>query len=333
MPNSEYHDSQQHDSQQHESGQWRPTASLEMLAARGQLIRQVRQFFEQRNFLEVQTPCLMPETVVDAQIDPIQVELSPGRHWFLQTSPEAAMKRLLAAGATAIFQCGPVFRGAESGSHHNPEFTMLEWYRRGDSMLKGSQLLIEFVQNLMPNCHPLTILTYRQLFQQRLGFDPVEISLDSLRQAVVRFVPSYQQQPSDSRDELLDVLLSLELQPQFQGLTVISNYPLSQAALARQSPSDPETAERFELFVEQVEIANGYAELTDAGMLAARVEQQNALRIAAGKSPLPPPDSLLAAMRAGLPESSGTAVGLDRLIMLALGAESLAEVIPFPHAR
>lgn len=315
---------------------WQPTSTIQSLRFRAGLLRRVRQFFDQLQFFEVQTPCLMPETVVDAHLEPLVLAANgnpANRPLFLQTSPEAGMKRLLAAGAEAIYQLGPVFRADEVGQFHNLEFTMLEWYRRGDSMEDGIQLLADLVRGLLPSS-PLETLTYRELFQRELSIDPLAANIHQLRGMVETHEPSMQLSALSSspwqRDDMLDVLMGLVLQPRLKGLVVVSNYPVSQAALARRSDSDPETAERFELFIDGVEIANGYAELCDADELLARTAGINQRRQHAGLLTLPVPMRLLEAMRAGFPRCSGTALGFDRLVMVAGGYSHISQVLTFP---
>lgn len=330
MPNSSGH------------SDWQPTASIENLRTRAVILRKIRNFFDEAGFIEVQTPCLSNETVVDLHVEPVAVDRerlrmlptgsSPEGLMYLQTSPEAAMKRLLAAGASAVYQIGPVFRSDESGPLHNPEFTMLEWYREGDSMEDGIECLSQLLCHILGDPSP-RVITYRELFLETLDFDPLEISNEALRQCVRRIAASYRSDGEESRDQLLDILMGLVVAPRVQGRAVVCNYPLSQAALARRSDRDPRTAERFELFVDGVELANGYAELVDEDILRQRTAASNRLRQADGRPVLPPPARLLAAMRSGIPQCSGTALGVDRLTMAALGAERIDQVIPFPIDR
>ena len=335
---------------------WRPSASLEAIRFRANMLRRTRQFFDEQSFIEVQTPCLLTETVVDAHLDPLEL---PGRldhsPLYLQTSPEAAMKRLMAVGAEAIYQLGPVFRADESGQFHNLEFTMLEWYRRGDDLEAGVQLLCDFTQAMIPSLK-IRRTTYRQLFLNELGFDPIHSDLQILRSAVQQHEPSWplealQEQstsntdslslsaeedrlradePVRERDELLDVLMGLVIQPRIQSGLVVTNFPASQAALARRSDSDPATAERFELYVHGIEIANGYAELCDAEELRERTKENNQRRLLRGAKELPAPERLIGAMQSGLPTCSGTALGFDRLVMVAGGFSDIRQVIAFP---
>lgn len=312
---------------------WSPSATIDSLRDRARLLARLRQFFDERGFFEVQTPCLSTETVIDAHLEPMTVTYGPqSATAYLQTSPEAAMKRIMAAGAKAIYQLGPVFRRDEVGMLHNPEFTMLEWYRRDDDMLAGVQLLCDLVQHTLPKTSLRTV-TYQQLFADQFTIDPHEAAIDSLIDLVNQHAPSYLVSAADTRDSLLDVLMGLVIQPQLQGGVIVTNYPISQAALARPSGEDPRTAERFELFVDGIEIANGYAELIDGQQLRRRMESENQRRVHWGRPPLTIPERLIAALEAGLPPCSGTALGVDRLAMLASGANEIAQVIPFPFDR
>ncbi len=313
-----------------------------MLRHRAQLLRQIRQFFDQRGFFEVQTPCLSADTVVDVFLDPPRVASSElglptldlPAQMHLQTSPEFAMKRLVAAGAHAIYQIGPVFRAGERGKLHNPEFTMLEWYRVGDTAADAIDLLDALSQATLAS-QPCVRLTYREAFQQHMRFDPIEADLPSLVAAVSRHDPALAIALEPHRDGLLDAIFSLDIQPKLLGQAphIVSNYPLSQAALARQSAVDPATAERFEWFSGGIELANGYGELLDPDLLYERAVSNNAERARIGRSSLPANSRLEAAMRDGLPSCAGVAVGLDRLLMVQQGASSIEEVLAFPIER
>ncbi|QEG41537.1 Elongation factor P--(R)-beta-lysine ligase [Roseimaritima ulvae] len=313
-----------------------------MLQRRARMLKQVRKFFDDRGFIEVQTPCLSADTVVDVHLDPPTlpsrqldipaVDLPP--ELFLQTSPEFAMKRLLVAGATAIYQIAPAFRAGERGPLHNPEFTMLEWYRVGDSAAAAMDLLDEFSQHSLGS-QPCRRLSYREAFAQYEGFDPIDAPLPVVKAAAEKWDAALAASLGDDRDALLDVLLSLSLQPRMSAAApvILSGYPLSQAALAQPSAADPATAERFEWFAQGVELGNGYGELLDADVLAQRAEANNRARQAAGRRPLPVGSQLEAAMRQGLPACSGVAVGFDRLLMVATAARRIDEVQTFPIER
>lgn len=321
---------------------FRPTASLESLRQRASLLARLRDFFSQRDFLEVETPILSADTVVDRHLDPLSVTLfddpqtpDAGRRMWLQTSPEFAMKRLLAAGAERIYQVTRAFRGAESGAHHNPEFTMVEWYRVGDSMEAGMALLGDLACELLHSDRASRI-SYGEAFRRFVKVDPHVTTVSELASAAKSHavaIPS--DLPEDDRDEWLNLLLATLVEPNL-GLErpeILYDYPASQAALAQVRNDEPPVAERFELYVRGIELANGYHELLDANVLRERNRKNNRLRQANGKSKLPEDSRLLAAMEHGLPGCVGVALGFDRLVMIAAGASSLSEVMAFPIDR
>ena len=301
-----------------------------MLRRRGEILASIRAFFAPRDVLEVETPLLAAAGVTDPQIDGIPATVPGlGRRW-LQTSPEYAMKRLLAAGCGSIYQLGRAFRAGELGRFHNPEFTLLEWYRPG---LDAGALMDEVAALVAEVLGPAPVerLEYREAFRRHAGLDPFTASLAELQQAASAAGPV---QGLD-RDRVLDLLMGVEVAPRLgRGVrTFITGYPASQAALARLRPDDPATAERFELFVEGLELANGFRELTDPHEQARRFREDRRRRRAAGR-PAPAADRrLLAALEAGLPDCSGVALGVDRLVMLACGADHIQEVLAFPADR
>ncbi len=314
---------------------YRPAASWGRLRRRAELLRTVREFFDQRGFLEVETPLLSADTVVDRHLDPLPVALSDTGSWWLQTSPEFAMKRLLAAGATAIYQITRAFRGAEQGPRHNPEFTMVEWYRVGDDMWQGMQLLDELTQVTLGR-GAAERLSYAAAFQRAVGLDPLHSPVAELAAAARQhgLDPSGTWDPED-RDVWLDGLLVTCVEPMLgrDRPTLLYDYPASQAALAVVRDEPVPVAERFELYVDGIELANGYHELTDAAVLRARTRAANQARRADGKCVLPEASRLLDAMDHGLPPSTGVALGFDRLVMVAVGARVLSEVLAFPIDR
>lgn len=315
-------------------GDWRPTANIATLRHRAEMLRQIRAFFDQRGFFEVQTPLLSRDTVVDRYLEPIPVELSVAGatgQFYLQTSPEFAMKRLLAAGAKAIYQVGPAFRAGEAGPQHNPEFTMLEWYRIEDSYEQGMKLLSDFNQSILQTS-PAEVITYRQAFTRFAGVDPFSATDAELRALLP---PETEDAVGYDRDNLLNWIMAAMVEPNL-GLNqpnILCDWPPSQAALAKIRPGDIPVAERFELFMAGVELANGYHELVDATELTRRMERTNLLRVAQGAPALPTTSRLQLAMQDGLPDCCGVAVGVDRLLMAATGKASIAEVIPFPVDR
>ncbi len=322
---------------------WRPTASWENLRRRSALLQRLREFFVARGFLEVETPLLSRESVVDRHLDPFESTYFPGgvaareqgETLYLQTSPEAAMKRLMAAGGEAIFQVTRSFRNAERGRRHNPEFTLVEWYRRGDSMQAGMERLDTLLQALL-GTSAAERLTYRDAFQRYLNLDPHAATLSQLQSAAteqgVSAPPGFEEA---DRDSWLQLLLVERVEPHLGQTrpTLLCDYPPSQAALAQVRPGPPAVAERFELYYQGIELANGFHELLDADVLRRRMAEENAGRLREGKAPLPGPARLLAAMQHGLPSCCGVALGFDRVAMLAVGAKSIDEVVAFPIER
>ena len=306
---------------------------LDMLQARARIWQLARSFFDQRGFIEVDTPVVSADTVVDRHIEPIPVTIS-GRRMWLQTSPEFAMKRLLASGAEAIYQLTHAFRDQEQGSRHNPEFSMLEWYRLGDSMTAAIDLLDELSQHLL-GVGPARRLSYQQAFQQRLEFDPLRGSTSQLLALIAQldFQPPDDWRSMD-RGDWLDLLMVEFIEPWLADQpTILFDYPASQAALAQLRDGDPPVAERFELYVNGVELANGYHELLDPAELLERNRQVNQQRRADGRAELPEQSYLLDAMRQGLSDCCGVAMGMDRLLMVAEGKSDITEVMPFPFPR
>ncbi|MEQ6915989.1 EF-P lysine aminoacylase EpmA [Halomonas aquatica] len=319
---------------------WRPTAEIATLRERARLIAEVRAFFAEREVLEVETPVLGHGGSTEVHLASLSTEATTpaGRErLWLQTSPELAMKRLLAAGSGPIFQLARSFRDDEVGRRHNLEFTMLEWYRPGlglDELIDETAALVGRVLGHDPR--PLRRRRYRELFREVLGIDPFTTSLATLRRLAGE-TGGLEMVDSD-RDGCLDLLMSLAIEPGLgrDGLDVVVDYPASQAALARRhrDPEDGEwVASRFELYREGLELANGYDELTDAAEQRARFSADNTARRALGLAEVAVDERLLAALEAGLPEGSGVALGLDRLIQLALGRESVAEVMAFATPR
>jgi lysyl-tRNA synthetase class 2 len=312
-----------------------PSASLEMLRRRAELLKQVRRFFDDRGFLEVETPVLSRDTVVDRHLDPLSVTLfadarqpGVGQQLWLQTSPEFGMKRLVAAGAKAIYQITRAFRGGEIGALHNPEFTMVEWYRVGDDYEAGMDLLAQLAAEIFGG-GAVERLTFREAFVRYAGIDPCgDLDVEALGR--LEACPT-----SADRDVILDYLHTTLVEPMLgrQWPTILYDYPASQSALARVRDGEPPVAERFELYYRGVELANGYHELLDPAVLRQRNRQNNKLRAADGKYTLPEESRLLEAMEQGLPACSGCALGFDRLVMVATGAKTVQEVMAFGIER
>ncbi|MGY3727977.1 EF-P lysine aminoacylase EpmA [Cobetia sp. MM1IDA2H-1] len=339
---------------------WAPTATRERLVQRARLINEVRAFFAEREVLEVETPVLGQAGSTDVGLASLSSSLQlPGERervpMWLQTSPEFHMKRLLAAGSGPIFQIARAFRDGEVSRRHNPEFCMLEWYRPGMSLEGLSEETCELIQRVMALGAQLTgksslldtsdasdasgagpaVTAYRDLFRRVLSLDPFSASLDEVRAACGRECAV---DASDwSHETCLDALMSLVIEPTLgQGaVELVTDYPAAQAALARKH-RDAEgdwVASRFEAYVAGIELANGYDELTDAAEQASRFAADNAERHAAGLPQVAADQRLVAALHAGMPAGSGVALGLDRLIMLALGERDIAAVVAFPAAR
>lgn len=328
---------------------WRPTCTLQALRVRAVMLQAVREFFQQHSYLEVETPLLSQDIVVDAHLHPFAVPVAGGIR-YLQTSPEAGMKRLLAAGSGSIFQVTRSFRCDESGARHNPEFTMLEWYGVGSDHHQQMQFTEQLVRRCLAAAETLTArgvmsayqstpfrrILYDAAFQRSLGQSVIDCSAtDLLHLAQTRGVQLPDSLDRDSTDEILNLLLAICVEPEL-GYPVpefVFGYPATQAALARVCETDHRIADRFELYVNGVELCNGYYELTDAVELRRRDLDGNCHRIRQDQPALPGADRMLQAMRSGLPECAGVALGFDRLVMLALEATSIDEVIPFPFAR
>ncbi len=316
--------------------EWFPSASPESLAARAELLRVLRRFFVDRGVLEVDTPLLSQGTIPDAGIDAFRL---PGEadepDRYLQTSPESAMKRLLAAGAGDIFQICKAFRQGEAGRHHNPEFTLLEWYRVGSDHAALMREVAELL-GIVLKSDGWQIWPYRALFIELLGVDPLDeqtslTGLTDLAQSRIGVLPE-----SLDRDAVLDLLMSHCIEPEISdwGMVFVTDFPLSQAAMARCIPmGDVDVAARFECYLNGKELANGYWEQIDPDALAAQLHAENTRRQQRGL-PLRPIDGrLLAAHRHGLPECAGVALGVDRLLALKLGVEGVAETISFGWDR
>jgi lysyl-tRNA synthetase class 2 len=320
---------------------FRPTASWDVLRLRSELLQRTRDFFHARGFLEVETPILSQDVVVDRHLDPLRVTLpddprqpETGRTMWLQTSPEFGMKRLMASGGEAIFQITKAFRGAEQGRLHNPEFTIVEWYRRGDSYADGMGLLSDLSESLL-GLGPAEWFTYGEAFKEYAGIDPHRATLSQLSSRLAALESSIPKDIVSDRDGLLDLLLTEHVEPHLGVArpTILCDYPSSQAALARVRDDNPPVAERFELYLHGIELANGYHELLDPQVLRDRNLIANQLRAAEGKPSLPVESRLLAAMESGLPDCTGCALGIDRVVMLAAGAKTIAEVMTFPIDR
>jgi len=317
---------------------WEPKASFATLRQRSLLLSAARDFFRQRQMLEVETPTLVAHAVTDPHLANLATELGGGQRRFLHTSPEFHMKRLLAAGSPDIWQLGKVFRAGEAGPRHEPEFTLVEWYRRGYTLMEMVAETCGLLDCLAGAAGvrwaTSRTLTYQAAFQECLGIDPLAASAGALgRHAREHLGESLGVSLDDAtdRDTWLDLLMSHGVAPALAGtdVVVITHFPASQAALARLDPRQPGVAERFEVLLRGVEVANGYRELTDPREQRQRFQQDRDRRRRLGHPDVTPDPGLLAALDHGLPECAGVAVGFDRVLMVLLGLDSLQECLAF----
>ncbi len=306
---------------------WQPGAELEVFRARARLYQQIRTFFEDRNCLEVDTPLLSRYTNPDPHIASISAG-TPGSLQYLQTSPEFAMKRLLAAGIGSIFQICHAFRQGEQGSRHRREFTLLEWYRIGFDYHRLMDEMEELICLLSNQQHRFRRLSYATLFEDFVGIAIFAIELPELRQTCLQLIPGTDVNQLQF-DECLDLIISLVIAPKMEGYVFVYDYPISQAALARPCRGNPRVAERFELFYDGLELANGFSELTDAAQQRTRFELDNQARKRNGLPEYELDEHLLSALEAGLPDCAGVALGLDRLLMVLLQVTDIKAVMAF----
>lgn len=307
---------------------WQPTASLSQLKQRAQLYQSLRSFFLQRGVLEVETPVLGTAATVDPFIDSLTTDVMGAVH-YLQTSPEFFLKRLLCAGAGDIYSLGKVFRQGEKGRRHHPEFTLLEWYRVG----WDEQQLMDEVSALIRQCLPAiaaTKISYEACFTEALGLNPHSASAEQLKTLCAQHIEV--SGVDDDKNTWLDLLMTHCVEPTLpEGLVLVYDYPQSQAALAKidRDAKGQTVARRFEAYVDRVELANGYFELSDASEQRQRFQADINFRQANDLPVLPYDEHLLAAMEAGMPSCAGVALGIDRLLMLMSGEASLQKVIGF----
>ncbi|WP_260260028.1 elongation factor P--(R)-beta-lysine ligase [Vibrio intestinalis] len=319
--------------------EWQPTAPIKLLRQRAELLAHIRQFFAKRQVLEVDTPAMSHATVTDIHLHTFQTqfigpEYAHGRHLYLMTSPEFHMKRLLAAGSGCIYQINKAFRNEENGRYHNPEFTMLEWYRVGfdhhDLMDEMDELL-----QLTLKCGKAERMTYQQAFINVLGVCPLEGSMAELKSVARTLGLSDIAEPEQDRDTLLQLLFSVGVECKIgqQAPAFVYDFPASQAALAKINPNDNRVADRFEVYFKGIELANGFHELDNPKEQLARFEQDNAKRLEMELSAQPIDYHLIAALESGLPDCAGVALGIDRLIMLALDCDHIDQVTAFSFPR
>lgn len=315
---------------------WRPQTKLGALEARAQLYASLRRFFAEAGVMEVETPLASHAGLTDPSLESWRTAWSSAdghESLWLHTSPEFPMKRLLASGTGPIYQICKVFRDGERGRRHHPEFSLLEWYRPGWGLEQLMAEVAALVRGVLgqPD-RPVEILAYRDLFLSRLALDPFRVETAEL-QACARGQSIAGTEELDlDRDGWLDLLLSHCLEPDLgrDRLTFIRDYPPSQASLARIRPGPEPLAERFELYLEGLELANGFQELTDPREQRSRFEHDQDRRRNLGLTVPPLDEHFLAALEAGLPDSSGVALGLDRLLMVLIGASHIDQVLAFP---
>lgn len=319
---------------------WQPGASIEVIRARARLLADIRRFFFGRDVLEVETPICCRAGTTDPAIESFKTEYTgpgaaAGQSLYLQTSPEFPMKRLLAAGVGSIYQICKVFRNGEMGSRHNPEFTLLEWYRIGFDHHRLMDEVEELVCSLFSKPIKSQRLTYQQAFENQLGLNPHTASLSELHQCATQNGLEFDESAFDNKDAWLDLLLSHLIEPSFpkEQLVFIVDYPASQSSLARLNPDNPNVAERFELYYGGVELANGFHELTDANEQRKRFEADGLKRKQSGQDQVPIDENLLQALKNGMPECAGVALGVDRLLMLITGEDRIDGVLGFSGKR
>jgi lysyl-tRNA synthetase class 2 len=318
------------------SSDWEPTASIAALQLRARLLERAREFFASRGVLEVETPILGASTATDPHIESLRASVG-GSLRFLQTSPELFMKRLLAAGSGPIYQIGKVFRDGEVGSRHNPEFTLLEWYRPGFDHQALMGEVDELLQELL-SCAPSVRESYAEAFERRVGVDPHRAGPAEL-QARAEALGLHTVSPAGfSREDWLHLLMAEAIEPHL-GLEqphFLYDFPLELKALARIRKGEgggPDVAERFEVFFRGLELANGYNELADASEQRRRFLSDLETRRALGRPEVPIDDRMIAALEKGFLPCAGVALGFDRLVMIAANAGSIGEVLSFSWDR
>ena len=312
---------------------------MKHLRLRAHTYATIRGFFSERDVLEVETPILSAAGNTDPNIQSFHTTFSGhvdagARERWLRTSPEFPLKRLLAAGVGDCYELGRVFRDGEAGGRHNPEFTMLEWYRVGWNHSRLAREVIDLLERLLLQAgrnFEIVETTYRGLFHDVLGVDALLDPIDVLKKPLADANISSE---GLERDDWLDLLLTHRIQPEFprDRVTIVSEFPASQCALARIRKSDPPVAERFEAYVGPYEVANGYHELNDAAEQRARFERDNAKRRQRGDAEVPMDERLLAVL-GDMPDCAGVALGVERLLMVLADTDAIADVLAFPFSE
>jgi len=318
---------------------WRPACDLTAMRLRAQVLNLIRQFFAERAVLEVETPLLCHATGTDPHLDFFSAQYQSGsleETLFLQTSPEFAMKRLLAAGSGCIFQICKAFRNGESGRFHNPEFTLLEWYRVGfdlHTLMDEVDALLNLLFKPFIVLKASKRISYQAVFQQYTGLNPLVFSLEAYQAyAKLNQLSEAIELCEDNHGLWLDFIFSHKIQPELgeESLCLVYGYPACQASLARINSENSLIADRFEVFVKGVELGNGFFELADAQQQENRFELENEIRQQQGLLEVKKDELFLAALERGLPDCSGIAIGIDRLLMLLRESSSINEVLAFP---
>ena len=306
---------------------WEPTASIETLRSRAKILRTIREFFYKRNVLEVETQLLSRFAVTDPFIEAIPAFIKNKEKYFLQTSPEYGMKRLLAHGSGSIYQIAKAFRDGESGRLHNPEFTMLEWYRVGFDHLQLMQEVDELLRTIL-NTAPANYISYQDLFIKYLNINPNLTTIKELQDCAVKVGININNNLELDKDDWLNLLLTHFIEPKLQGNSpwMIYDYPQSQAALAIISKDKIPLAQRFEVYYQGLELANGYHELLDPKEQLHRFTMDNNKR----KTPMEIDYRLIQALEYGIPKCAGVALGVDRMVLLHTKSSNIKDVIAFP---
>lgn len=322
---------------------WQPTLTWEYAQKRAQILQKIRHFFNERDVVEVETPALSQGTVTDVHLDAITCRYNflndssteQAKNLYLQTSPEFHMKRLIASGYGCIFQIAKAFRHEEAGRFHNPEFTLLEWYRLGFDHFKLMKEVAELLKRVL-GCAEPTQMTYQQLFIECVSLDP----LNATREQLLTLIKKHDKLSEwltleHDNDILLQFIFSELIEPHIgnESPCFVYNFPRSQASLAKISPEDTRVAQRFECYFQGVELVNGFNELTDVDLQLERFQEDNRQRESFSLKIKPIEKNFIAALTQGLPQCSGVALGIDRLIMLALKADHIEQVISFPITR
>lgn len=312
--------------------QWQPSASIDVLRERAKLLFNIREFFNQRGYLEVETPIMARFGTTDIYLSNIKARFR-NQDYCLQTSPEYHMKRLLVAGSGPIFQLAKVFRDDELGRWHNPEFTLLEWYQIAINHHQLMEEMDSLLQKVL-QCPPMIKKTYQQVFMEICELDPLAATIEELRQCLARYELDYVL-PQDEQDidQFLFLLMSHVIEPAYAKLEsplAIYNFPPSQASLSQVNNG---VAERFEVYFKGIELANGFHELTDAKAQAERFQRDVTIRQQKGLAAVEVDEYFLAALNEGLPACSGVALGIDRLVMIALNQPEIAKTLAFDIGR